>query len=91
MGNTMISFADCKPDREAEGIRKDSEPRIKGLWIEHRGKQLFFKFHRYTGCPRKNVPDFGRVFLTLKYVDITQNLCPKLNGYGDNGQRSLKL
>jgi len=26
-----------------------------------------------TGCPRRNVPDFGRVFLTLKYTDITQN------------------
>ena len=27
----------------------------------------------YTGCPRRNVPDFGRVFLMLKYADITQN------------------
>ena len=27
----------------------------------------------YTGCPRRNVPDFGRVFLMLKYTDITQN------------------
>ena len=27
----------------------------------------------YTGCPRRNVPDFGRVFLMLKYNDITQN------------------
>ena len=24
-------------------------------------------------CPRRNVPDFGRVFLMLKYADITQN------------------
>jgi len=40
----------------------------------------------YTECPRRNVPDFGRVFLTLKYTEITQNTCPKLNGYGDNGQ-----
>ena len=24
-------------------------------------------------CPRRNVPDFGRVFLVLKYTDITQN------------------
>jgi len=28
---------------------------------------------RDTGCPRRNVPDFGRVFLMLKYTDITQN------------------
>ena len=27
----------------------------------------------YTGCPRRNVPDFGRVFLILKYTDITQH------------------
>jgi len=27
----------------------------------------------YTGCPRRNVPDFGRMFLMLKYTDITQN------------------
>ena len=27
----------------------------------------------YTGCPRKNVPDFGGMFLMLKYTDITQN------------------
>jgi len=27
----------------------------------------------YTGCPRRNVPDFGRLFLMLKYTDITQN------------------
>jgi len=30
-------------------------------------------FGIYTGCPRRNVPDFGRVFLMLKYIDITQN------------------
>ena len=27
----------------------------------------------YTGCLGGNVPDFGRMFLTLKYTDITQN------------------
>jgi len=26
-----------------------------------------------TGCPRRNVPDFRRVLLMLKYTDITQN------------------
>ena len=29
----------------------------------------------YTGCPRRNVPDFGRVFLMLNYTDITQSTC----------------
>ena len=28
----------------------------------------------YTGCPRRNVRDFGRVFLMLNYTDITQNI-----------------
>jgi len=27
----------------------------------------------YTGCPRRNVRDFGRVFLMLDYTDINQN------------------
>jgi len=27
----------------------------------------------YTGCPRRNVPDFGGVFLMLNYTDITLN------------------
>ena len=27
----------------------------------------------YTGRPGRNVPDFGRMFLKLKYTDITQN------------------
>jgi hypothetical protein len=28
--------------------------------------------HTHT-CPRRNVPDFGSVFLMLKYTDITRN------------------
>ena len=27
----------------------------------------------HTGCPGGNVPDFGRMFLTLEYTNITQN------------------
>jgi len=27
----------------------------------------------YTGCPGGNVPDFGRMFLKLKYTDLTKN------------------
>ena len=29
----------------------------------------------HTECPGRNVPDFGRMFLTLKYTDLTQNTC----------------
>jgi hypothetical protein len=35
--------------------------------------QIFRVQSANTGCPRRNVPDFGRVFLMLKYTDITQN------------------
>ena len=31
------------------------------------------RFLPYTGCPRRNGQNFGRVFLMLNYTDITQN------------------
>ena len=34
---------------------------------------IYIYIYIYTGCPRRNVPNFGRVFLRLKYTDITQN------------------
>jgi len=33
---------------------------------------LYICIYTYR-CPRRNVPDFRRVFLMLKYTDITQN------------------
>ena len=45
----------------------------------------------YTGCPRRNVPDFGSVPYVKVYRYNQKHLYQKLNGYGDNGQRSLKL
>ena len=37
--------------------------------------QQAIKYHKleYIGCPRRNVRDFGRVFLMLNYTDVTQN------------------
>ena len=35
--------------------------------------RLFSKSQKYTGCNRRNGPDFGRVFLRSYYTDITQN------------------
>jgi len=29
--------------------------------------------YKYIECPRRNGQNFGRVFLVLKYTDITQN------------------
>ena len=34
---------------------------------------IYIYIYIYTGCNRRNVPDFGRVFLMLNYTDITQN------------------
>jgi hypothetical protein len=41
-----------------------------GNYSEH---TVLIEIASYTGCPRRNVPNFGRVFLMLKYTDITQN------------------
>jgi len=46
-----------------------------GITIKY---ELYFlqrniKYPTYTGCNRKNGPDFGRVFLRSNYNDITQN------------------
>ena len=66
---------------------------LESWWSVWRTLQRLNAFDVYTECPGWNVPDFGKMFLTLKYTDITQNtlVYPKLNGYGDNGERSLKV
>ena len=33
----------------------------------------WIQIYTYTGCPRRNVRDFRRLFLILNYTDITQN------------------
>ena len=35
--------------------------------------KFIHKYWLYTGCPKRNVRDFGRVFLMLNYTNITQN------------------
>ena len=47
--------------------------RTRGSNQGGRGGCLRAVSHIYTGCPRRNVPNFGRVFLMLRYTDITQN------------------
>jgi hypothetical protein len=34
----------------------------------------------YTGCTRRNVQEFGRVFLMLNYTDINQNFYKTCSG-----------
>jgi hypothetical protein len=33
---------------------------------------MYIYIYIYTGCPKRNVPDLGRVFLMVKYTDITK-------------------
>ena len=35
--------------------------------------EYYLYVHNTYRCPRRNVPNFGRVFLMLNYTDITQN------------------
>jgi len=44
------------------------------FYVEHADGELsqWGPLNPYTGCPRRNVRDFGRVFLMLNYTDITQ-------------------
>jgi len=43
------------------------------IWPLLINKILINSILTYTGCPRRNVQYFGRVFLMLNDTDITQN------------------
>ena len=49
----------------------------------------------YIYIYRVSQEECARFWESVPYVKVYQynpkHLCPKLNGYGDNGQRSLKL
>ena len=46
---------------------------ICGLFTHNSVPVIFEPPCIYTGCNRRNVRDFGRVFLRSNYADITQN------------------
>ena len=46
---------------------------MNGKFIKYVAYLKTLSISVYTGCPGGNVPDFGRMFLKLKYTDITQN------------------
>ena len=39
----------------------------------HTHTYIYIYIYIYTGCNRRNMRDFGRVFLRSNYTDITQN------------------
>ena len=46
---------------------------VSAIDFKNQKQHAYISVCIYTVCPRRNVPDFGRVFLMLKYTDITQN------------------
>ena len=52
---------------------KSDGRRLRNYNTEEEGSTHSITYKITTACPRRNVPDFGRVFLMLKYTDITQN------------------
>ena len=57
-------------------LKKEQSYTSTPLWAFvacYRVEFYLYYIYIYTGCPRRNVPDFGRVFLMLNYTDITQN------------------
>ena len=63
-------FADVAEIQEAvtDELKKAQKEEFSAAF-----QKLRLRKSLYTRCPRRNVPDFGRVFLMLKYTDITQN------------------
>jgi len=57
---------------QTRGYKQSTREKSAGLFMPMH-YTLYHTVTVYTGCPRRNVPDFGRVFLKLKYTDITQN------------------
>jgi len=50
-------------------IHKTSSRESLFLWLRDRKEYIW----GYTGCPRRNGQNYGRVFLMLHYTDTTQN------------------
>jgi len=78
----------CKPYMHTKGVSCRPHPCTKETQTGDKSSILSV-LQPYTGCPRRNVKYFGRD--VKLYRCNPKHLYPKLNGYGDNGQRSLKL
>jgi len=65
----LASFPRCNKCRHVYCVVVCRNTVAPGGWGGSRGGYVV----TYTECPRRNVPDFGSVFLMLNYTDITQN------------------
>ena len=87
VGNKLPIYAAQHRRKTQRSFTLRLQPKVTWLPIYQRYSMHFFKLlhraccytccfiptHAHTGCPRRNGPHFGRVFLMLKYTDITQN------------------
>ena len=64
-------FKDTPTYSRVTGNTKDETPVCNMTDKGEEGNRCYCS--AYTGCNRRNVRDFGRVFLMLNYTDITQN------------------
>jgi len=71
--NIVAGFCDyCKSVMTYESLTRHKNCLLcLDCFQKGNSKLLILLIH--TGCPRKNGQNFGRVFLMLKYTDITQN------------------
>jgi len=63
--------------------------------VEQRTGTTKVRVDRIINLYRVSQEECARLRVGVPYVKVyrynPKHLCPKLNGYGDNGQRSLKL
>jgi len=67
---TIPAFASRTQEKQ-QNLCRDG----RSTWVEMAGVSAVIGLQVYTntGCPRRNVQYFGRVFLMLNYTDINQN------------------
>ena len=65
--NKLEELLEMSPNTEDQQVEATWED-IKQVICKAADNMIY-----YTGCPRRNGQNFGRVFLMLNYTDITQN------------------
>jgi len=66
----ILRHSECRAWR---GTKPTAEKNLVHKFLCPINIYIYIYIYTHTGCPRRNVPDFRRVFLMLKYTDITQN------------------
>ena len=77
LGSPKASLDGCGKPRPHRDSNPDRPARSESLYRLSYTGSIYIIYIRiiyiYTGCNRRNGPNFGRVFLRSNYTDITQN------------------